>query len=634
MRVNNSINDNSSFGRAFTTKEMGEFKEITRQARNVLDTKTTSMIIFDSTFPTKAPFDTGIGSSFSKEAQKLVAFAKDMFSVNNIQLGPQGTITKSNFSPYSGSCFAIGPHTIDLEQLTEETFGKILPKTVFEDAVKSNATSSQKGNYKVNYASVLGKDGIKEDIGCQNKALHAAFDNFKILEKNSNLKTEFNNFVKEEGEWLDRDSLFEALKEKHGTDDWERWDDDLDKNLFSGKYSQDEVNKRINDIKKDSNETIEYNKFCQFIASKQQTETGKNFEKMGVTQSGDCPIAFSLRENWAYNSSFMDNTYLGCKNDNGSIEPWGFAMPEISKLGTINEPGDSGKLFKNKFDLFFKRYAKGRIDAAYQLINPLLYSMENGVAKQKPFGEIGTKILDFVENSAKKYRKDYTRNDLSLELLGGDAWSSLQKTKNDWPHIQLTRYAGENWGRAEFYKNNMGYSPDKMNLGIGTHDDISLMELTDTKMGEQYYRLANDLGIDPHKLENNKEEFRNAKFGELFTTKNQFFTIFDSLGMNQQFNKPSIEAVTGKPCSDNWSARVPQDYENFYHKQLTEGKGLNLPKALLTAIKAQFKANPTKLQENENLIAKLEKASDILKKEGPYNRAEADATLGAKKSEL
>jgi len=627
MCINNSTS--TSFGRAFTTKEKLEYKQITGQARNLLGTDSTSLIIFDTVFPTKSALDTGVGSSFSKSAQKLITFMKDMLSINTVQLGPQGIITKSNYSPYSGSSFSLGNHLIDLSQLNDAKYGNILPEKILHDAINANDLSENEKKYKTNYSKVLGKDKIKEDIGTQDQALHIAFSNFKNLDKSSALKNEFDKFTNNPSDWLERDSLFEALKEKHGTEDWKTWNDEIDKNLFDGKYPQDTVSQRINEIKSEHNEAYEFNKFCQFIASKQQKESKDNFKNSDISLAGDCLIGFSIREHWAYKSAFLDDVYMGCQNDDHSVEPWGFPVVNYNELGTPEKPLEAGKLLQNKFDLFFQRYDKGRIDAAYQLIQPFLYELDkNGKPVQKPFNELDNRVMSFVEDSARKNIPNFKKEDISLELLGADAWGTLLKTKNDWGHIHLTRYANDGWGRVKAYENTQGYSLDKINIGIGTHDDISLMELTDDKMTEQAHLLANDLKLDSQRLSSDKIEFRNAKFGELFTAKNQFFTIFDVLGLKQQFNKPGIDPITQKPSTDNWSARIPYEFESLYFKQLSEGKGLNLPKALTIAINAKEKSNPFSTETN-TLLEKLQKADKILSEKGPFTEEEANAAFGS-----
>jgi len=56
---------------------------------------------------------------------------------------------------------------------------------------------------------------------------------------------------------------------------------------------------------------------------------------------------------------------------------------------------------------------------------------------------------------------------------------------------------------------------------------------------------------------------------------------------------------------------VPNNYEDFYYKQLSEGKGLNLPEALETAMKARGKEFA---KAHEGLISKLNEFAEHLKK--------------------
>ena len=121
----NSLNSNLAFGRALTTNEKKDFEQITSQARQALRLDKTTATIFDFSVPTKE-HDTGIGTSFSADAQELASMLKTMCGVNSIQLGPQGEISNYVRSPYSGTNFSLGSHLIDLTKLKSEEYNRIL----------------------------------------------------------------------------------------------------------------------------------------------------------------------------------------------------------------------------------------------------------------------------------------------------------------------------------------------------------------------------------------------------------------------------------------------------------------------------------------------------------------------------
>lgn len=608
------FNTTPSFGRAFTTKEEVENKENCSDAMKKLGVKNTTLVAFDFGFPSDEGKNTGIGTSFSTAAQNVVNFAKSKAYINSLQQGPQGTISSFNKSPYSGSVFALGEHLIDLQKLVDETYGSILP------GVKKQAPVSD----RVNYDYVLDTNSRK---GAQTKALETAFDNFKKLPETDELKEDFETFKGENSNWLPKYCLYEALSKEHGVDNSNEWPE-KDKNLFSGKYSPEQIKSRVEQIESNHADLIEFKEFTQFIADKQQQESKKNFNENDIKLLGDCLVGFSDKEFWANKSCFVENSYMGCpdkdENYNDVIRTWGFPALDYSKLGTIENPGETSKLLSDKFDVFFKKYDGARIDAAWQIVNPFVYKMVN----DKPIEDgnrryLGDFIIKLAENSAKKIQGEkYSPSNFCYELLGSEAGDGLRLTKNKSPHIHITRYAHGGWGRPAHYEaksNDMyqNYSKDGYLIGLGTHDDISLVELSedDNTRRSQSEFLANDLHLDREKLINDKEYFRNAKFAELFTAQNQFFTTSDFFGMKEGINNPKLNT------DRNWTQRIPDNYEEFYHKQLSSGFGLNLPTSLAIALKAKGLGNG-------DLVKKLEKAGEILRDKGPYTQIATNVQLG------
>ena len=83
-------------------------------------------------------------------------------------------------------------------------------------------------------------------------------------------------------------------------------------------------------------------------------------------------------------------------------------------------------------------------------------------------------------------------------------------------------------------------------------------------------------------------------------------------GMEERIN------ISGKSSPDNWTVRIPSDYERFYFSQLQKGYGINFAKAYQVALCA-------KGSKNSKLIESLGKAADILREKGPSTEKEANA---------
>lgn len=610
-----SIQPSSSFGRALTTKEKKEYQKTIGEARKQLGIDKTAATIFDFSVPT-AKNDTGIGTSFSVDAQQMAGLLKTMCGVNSIQLQPQGEVSNFIRSPYSGTGFSLGMHIIDLNKLATKEYCSLLT----QKDLSAPYMTRVKDHENVDYDNVFGEDG-------QKAMLRTAYARFTELKPTSDMKVEFEKFKKDNSYWVERDALFEAAAVANGSEDMKSWTT-RDQNIFATKQGDKERIAQLKYTKDDAgNNVVDFEEFVQFIADKQQKESKAEFNKQGIDLYGDCQIGFSQKDVWAHKSAFYPNYEFGCDIGNDKYSCWSPAI-NFDKLD-----GEAGELLYNKFDLFFKRYDGVRIDAAWQLINPMICKplTKNG---QSVFDDDGNKLGHKLErqpkvpNGGRKIIKDIIlkaadKNKVShdkvfLELLGGNSYDSLDAVKGlGTTLIHITRYGGEEWGRVKYFESKgenkyQNMKPGDYIIGPGTHDDYSLLEQVKSGKARSSY-LANDLHLSKSDLQK-PTKLSEAVFAELFTTKNQFATLPDILGSERRINVPNTS-------DGNWTYRAPIKYEEQYHENLTKGKGLNTPDALAKALKAKQKG------KESSLTKKLEEFANILRKDGPMTTKEADKTI-------
>ncbi len=608
----NSLNLNPSFGRALTTNEKKDFEQVASQARQALRLDKTTATIFDFSVPTSQN-DTGIGTSFSADAQELASMLKTMCGVNSIQLGPQGEISNYVRSPYSGTNFSLGSHLIDLTKLTEESYGKLLSPRHLEQPYFNRV----KNPNNVDYNNVFSDDG-------QDLILKEAFLSFQFLYPAHPLKREFEQFQKENAYWLERDALFEAAAVANGTPDVSKWSY-RDQNIFARPQGDSQRIYELKQVKdKQDNNVVEYNKFVQFIADKQQKESKAKFNQQGIKVYGDSQIGFSQKDFWAHKSAFSKTYEFGCDIGDGKYSCWSPAI-DFSKLH-----GEAGELLYNKFNLFFKRYDGARIDAAWQYVKPLVCEPKKDRHGNNEFDFNGNKLGNAVKHQPQvpnngefimkniilKAADDNSipHNQIFLELLGGNSYDSLDAVKGTgMTLIHISRYANDGWGRVKYYES---FAPDSKyqnmrpgdyTFGPGTHDDITAIE--QAQNSDRAELFAKDLRLDGHELKFSPKARLKAMFAEMFTTKNQFATISDIFGSTKRINTPNT-------TQGNWEYRTGNNYEETYHKALRQGKGLNYADALAKALKA--KHGP------QHLISKLEHYAHILEQSGPMTTKEAD----------
>ena len=617
MKIAN-VQSNISFGRALTTKEKKEFTRVQEQARRELGIDKTTATIFDFSVPS-GKNDTGIGTTFSTEAQDMAALLKTMCGVNSIQLQPQGEISNYVRSPYSGTGFSLGMHIIDLNKLADKKYGALLT----QEDLQSPYMTRVKKHDAVDYNNVFSDDG-------QKAMLRKAYARFEQLSESSPLKKEFAKFKKENAYWVERDALYEAVAFANGSKDMKTWPE-RDRNVFATKEGDKARIAELKQVRDEvDNNIVDYEQFVQFIADKQQKDSKADFNKQGIDIYGDCQIGFSQKDFWAHKSAFYPNYEFGCDIGGGNYSCWSPAI-NFDKMN-----GEAGELLYNKFDLFFKRYDGARIDAAWQLINPLICEPlhdrnkdvfdANGnklgrkLDRQPRVADNGRYIMkDIIIKAADKNNVPHDK--IFLELLGGNSYDSLDAVKGlGTTLIHITRYGGDSWGRVKYYEDHsdnkyQNMKPGDYTIGPGTHDDISMIQQVREGKNRAGY-LSRDLCLNQYELEHSPESLSKAMFAELFTTKNQFATLPDMLGSERRINVPNT-------TDGNWSYRATQDYEREYFQNLSKGKGLNTADALSKAIKAK------NYGRGNALTAKLEQFANILRQSGPMTTEEADKVFNA-----
>lgn len=635
MRINNNF-AYTNFGRAFTTQEKKAYKYLIKDSKKELNIQDTSAIVFDFNVPSEQGYNTGIGTTFSESMNNFVSFLKTMTGITSVQVQPQGQISKGNLSPYSGTNYAYGVHIIDLKKLTTDEYANLLSLSDIETEIDKNGDISEN---LTEYEKVLGSENVD---GIQEKLLKVAFSNFKEKLCNEdnltvNLNDELQVFIQKNYDWLQKNALFAVLSKYYQTDDINKWND-LDKNLYSPLTSEDCREQRIIELDAEFKDVIDYENFKQFIADKQQKESRKNLNDQGIKLYGDCLIGFSQSEMWANRSCFRENLYYGgpdpnCPETNG-IQTWGLPALDYTKLGECSEDGDIsklgevGKFLYDKYSTFFERYDGIRMDAAWQFVTPFIYQAVNGNYEEFKLPEINFTIFNIMKAAAKDVLGDkfdeQNPDNIMLELVGMSADKSRAMTINTYPHLYTTAYAEYDETPKKFLEK--GYQNGKFYVGVGCHDNDSLVNTAkDTNkrklhlagMKRDYNLKTRNLSYSAEEYQSQsneekaQEDFRTAKFAEIFTSAKQFFTLPDMFGMSERIN------ISGKDSKDNWTIRIPANYEKFYFSQLSNGYGLNLPKVLANAMEMKH-------SNNDKLIQKCNESAEILRQKGPVTEQTAN----------
>ena len=234
------------------------------------------------------PSKYGIGC-FSKEAYDFIDRLKEA-GQSYWQILPLAP-TSYGDSPYqSFSSFAGNPYFIDLE-------------TLIKDGLLTKKECD---------ACDFGSDPNKIDYG---KMYEERFPLLKLAYERSDIHgdSDFEEFVKENAEWLEDYALFMAVKQCFGGASWSEWAEDIRKRWG---YSMDYY-------KREYAEDIEFYKYIQFLFHVQWKRLKAYANENGIRIIGDIPIyvAFDSSDAWANPAMFQfDNENLpvavaGCPPD-------------------------------------------------------------------------------------------------------------------------------------------------------------------------------------------------------------------------------------------------------------------------------------------------------------------------------
>ncbi len=618
-----------------------EYKATLQDALKVLGKKNFALILQGVSFPAEADENTGFGTYNSKCAKKLMDFAKGLFT--GIQLGPNGKTKLSDPSPYTGTVFSENPLFINLKDLTTKEFDNLLSVETFEKIVNGNDT---KDEFRANYEYAYGAYEV---------AFEEIWTNYK---KNffSKFKLPFEMFKKENAYWLDNDALYEAFCLENECDYWPQWKNELDKNIFKIKTSV--AKNRLKEVSKKHADVIEKYKFIQFIVSRQSEETRKYAKSAGLKLIADRQVAFSDRDSWAYQDLFLEGYSLGCPPDYFSEDgqAWGFPVVDPDKM--FDEKGnlkDAGKLLKRLYLKMFKENPGGiRIDHTVGLIDPWVYEADKLPKPEEGAGRlysspthpvlkkysIATEADVDPEVSPDKEKwvtklsdEQVSRYGMMIEKiviaaakeagLDKDAIVAEDLGTLTFPvEAVMKKYALQGMKLVQFVVAEEEDHPyrcknitPKSWAMVGTHDNEPIRMWAEKMVQDEEVKLhVNNLmedlyqngGFDnPYefesKLYNDPKFLAFTKLVEIFASSAENIQIFftDFFGINEVYNKP------GTSGPENWSLRLPSNFEELYAKNLESGDALNLPLALSFAIRARGREFTMAHQELLNRLGLL-----------------------------
>ena len=576
----------------------------------------------DPSFPALPGVDTGRGSPYSAAGLRLLRFVRAL-GFNAVQFGPQGETSRGNASPYDSTIFSRNTLSIALDRLVEEG---LLRSETFEHITRGRGAGAPMRT-QYTYAVTAHRAALAEAAA----ALHRQASD---AEREARAR-----FREAHWPWLASDALYEALAATYGEEDFQRWPDRHVVQLFGATHTLAPAHPLL--ATRAYAQHIERYVSLQYLAHRQHASLRAACRRLGLTLYGDMAIGMSLRDVWRYQTLFLDGYALGAppSRTNPHGQPWGYPVLDPEQYQEAGgRPGPVLRFVAARIDKLLDEFDGVRIDHPHGLVCPWVYrtdipdvymAVQTGarlfsspdvpahpalarfaIAAAEDLDPTGARYADGwvhtlrpaqVERYARLFEEIVTamqRHGSFLDDLQVEVLSTL-------PYPLACVLARYGLGRYRVTQKANLDDPDDVYRAehaepadwvmLGNHDTPPIWQLVRTweatgRLAAQAAYLARRLAPQPSAVAALQQEFLRrpervalAKFADLFVSRAHQVVVFvtDLFGFTEDYNVP------GTVHADNWSLRLPADFERLYHERVARGAALNIPAALALALEAR-----------------------------------------------
>lgn len=579
------------------------------EALHELGTRRLVLAIHGASFPSDPEEDLGAGSPGTAAAERLFDFAAAL-GFTGIQLGPSGELSRDNASPYDGTIFSRSIAAI--------------PKRAYAAGGELEGLVSERV-----LAVTRGDGGMRADHGRAHDTSHAllatAWSAFSRGAR-PDLAPRLAEFERRHRAWLERDALFEVLRELHGSWDARTWPA-AEARLWEAPDAA-----AASTLTRDHARAIAAYGFGQFLAHAAHDRVRAIARRAGLALLADLQVGFSPGDAWAYRGAFLEGYRMGAppSRTNPAGQPWGYPVLDPDRMGA---EGAARALVRARIEKTLSEHDGLRIDHPHGLVCPWVY--RDGTDDPARAVREGARLFespdlpdhpalarhaiaaaDQIDHAQPRYADGWVRaltaaqvdryavlidelvaaatahgwstTDLSCEVLstlpaplarvlarhGLGRWRVLQKANLDDP---TDVYRAENAEPADW-------------VMLGNHDTASIAGLhavwDDARRARWASHLASRLGLSPAAattIAASPGTLAGAMFAEALASRAESALVFfgDLFGYAERFNTP------GTYHADNWALRLPATFAEDYRTRVAEHRALCLPYACGLALHAR-----------------------------------------------
>jgi 4-alpha-glucanotransferase len=538
------------------------------------------LTVHDASFPGQPSEDVGRGSPYSRGAWRLCEFA-DALGFTGLQLGPQGITSPGNRSPYDGTVFSRSPASI--------AFGEIARDPAWEGLVDEDALAravarapAKGGRVQYDYAEHV-----------QGELLDALFRRWGER-ASASLRGRFAAFCAAASPWLEHDADYEAHSDA--------------RTRFA---------------------------LGQFVVHAQHASFRARARGLGWKAMGDFQVGLSQRDLWRREALFLAAYKLGAPPSRTDPlgQPWGYPVPSPGSA-------DAAALFQRRCRKAAAEYDGLRIDHPHGLVCPWVYDAgapdplravaagarlfeSPDVADHPGLARYAVARSDQIDRSVPRHDDRWVRalDDQqvsrygerfavlleAVSAAGGEVACEVLSTA-PYPLVRVQERYGLGRFRvtqkADLNDPRDGYRSENAAprdwIMVATHDTPPLSRVADdwfsqgTAVGRAAYlagRLApreSDRTPLARWLARGRPEMLVGMFADLFASPARHVIVFmsDLFGLRDIYNRPGIVDA------NNWTLRVPAEFEREYRANLAAGSAMDVLGALVLALWARASDAP------------------------------------------
>jgi 4-alpha-glucanotransferase len=467
-------------------------------------------------------------------------------------------------------------------------------------------------------------------------ACYAGFRRLRTREPEHPLLQGFEQFRREAADWLELNGLYEALAQ-HAGDDPTRFEPALQSLFEPGPAGQ----QRRAALRATLGPALERSELAQYLCHAQHAAFRARARAIGLDVWADMQVGFSHRDRFLHRECFAQHWWLGAppSRTNPHGQPWGYPLLDPDQLEDADSP--ARRLFALRVRKLLAEHDGIRIDHPHGLVCPWVYRQSDpdpyhavrhgarafdspdsqdadlarwaiakrddlGAAAHSHFADGWVGQLDAAQVG--RYSRLFDVLLAECRTLGLTEEAIATEVLSTCPYPLCCVLARHGLGRfrvtqkadatnlRDVYRTEHAQPADW--LMLGTHDTppvfaLATLWVNDGSARSKAAYLAERLIAEPAEraaaaaaFASNERNLLCASLADLFAARAQNVYVFvgDLFGEREPFNRAGIVHP------DNWTARLPDDFEQVYEARVRAGQALDIVAALQLALTRKWPA--------------------------------------------